>query len=206
MFVKNMYILCSDLESTLSPELWVEIAKETGIKELELTTRDISDLNRLMEYRLKVLKENRVDLKKIEKIIKNIELLEGADYFLKWARREMPVMILSDTFWEFINPLLEKMGYPAVFCNSLKVNKGGYISGFNIRENHKEKTINFLKDLGFETIAVGDSYNDIKMLSSADHGFLFNPSKEVAREFNKFNFVYDYGKLKNNIEKIISAT
>ena len=198
-----MNILCSDLESAFLPELWLEIAEGLGLESLKLTTRDIPDLNVLMQKRFDVLKENKINLKRIQEIVKKSELLDGAGDFLKWAKTKMPVVILSDTFWEFVSPLLEKMEYSTVLCNYLEIDKNGYISNFHIRQDSKKRTVRFFKDSGFNVIAIGDSYNDIGMLSEANHGFLFNASQKISQDFNQFPSILNYDDLKTNLEKII---
>ncbi len=197
-----MYILYSDLESVFLPELWIEIAEQTGIEELKLTTRDISDLDVLTQKRIDVLRENKVDFKTIIEIIKKSEPLEGAVDFLRWARETMPVIILSDTFWEFVSPILNKIEHPTIICNSLEVDKDGFISGYTFREGGKKGTVEALQQTGLRTIAIGDSYNDIGMLEKAEKAILFNATEEMTQEFPQFLAINNYGELKSVLENI----
>ncbi len=200
-----MYILCSDLESVFLPELWVEIANETGIKDLQLTTRDVSDVNLLMQKRITSLRENGVDFETLIQIAKKSEPLEGAVDFLRWAREMMPMIILSDTFWEFVSPIISKMEYPTIICNSLQVDKEGFVSGYNLREDGKRKTIEVLQQAGLKVITVGDSYNDVKMLEKADKGVFFNASSEIVQQFPEFSSVNSYEELKLLIKDTINS-
>jgi phosphoserine/homoserine phosphotransferase len=191
-----MHVLCSDLESVFLPELWVEVAERTGIEELKLTTRDISDLDVLMKKRLSALKENGLGFNELQRIIGECEPFQGAVDFLRWARQRMPVVILSDAFWEFVSPLLEKMEYPTIFCNSLEVDAKGSISDYYIRPDGKRRTVAGFQDSGLKVTAMGDSYNDTKMLARADQGLLFNASEKTARDFPQFPVISDYEELK----------
>ncbi len=199
-----MHILCSDLESVLLPELWVEIANETGIEDLRLTTRDISDVNLLMQKRITSLRKNAVDFETLIQIAKKSEPLEGAVDFLRWVRGIIPMIILSDTFWEFVSPIIDKMEYPTIICNSLQIDKEGFVSGYNLREDGKRKTIEALQQAGLKVITVGDSYNDIKMLEKADKGIFFNASNEIIQEFPQFPAVDSYKELKLLLKNIIN--
>jgi phosphoserine/homoserine phosphotransferase len=198
-----MYIICSDLESVFLPEMWVEVANATGIEDLKLTTRDISDLNVLMEKRLKVLKENKIDINTLMSIAEKSEPLPGALETLNWMREKAPVVILSDGFWQMINPVLKKLNYPTILCNLLKTDADGVITGYEIREDGKRKTVKSFKELGMKTVAMGDSYNDIKMLNEADLGFFFNTSQKITEDFPNIPSIKNYKDLKDHLTKIL---
>ena len=199
-----MYIVCSDLEGVFVPEIWINVAEKTGIKELRLTTRDISDYDILMKKRLLILKENGLKIDDIKKVIATMEPLAGAARFLDRLRANVQVIIVSDTFVQFAGPLMEKLGKPTLFCHSLDIAKDGSITGYNLRQdNAKQKTVKALKSLDYKIIAMGDSYNDINMLQEADHGILFNPPENVKTEFPKFPVTCNYTELEKRINKII---
>lgn len=198
-----MYILCSDLESVFLPEMWIEVAEETGIEELKLTTRDIPDLDSLMQKRLKILKENGIDIEKLKKIVEKTEPYEGAVSTLNWLRERLPVIILSDTFWELVQPMVKKLNYPTIMCNSLEVGDDGLISGYKIRKDGKRRTTQLLQTLDMRTIAMGDSYNDVNMISVADIGFFFNASEKTAADFPEYPLIKDYEHLKRHIKEIL---
>jgi len=198
----NMNIICSDLEGILIPEIWINVAKKTGIQELNLTTRDISDYDVLMKKRLLILRENGIKINDILEVIENMEPLEGALEFLKWAKSHMQIVIVSDTFTQFAKSFMKKLGWPTLFCNTLLVDQDGTISGYKLRqEDGKRKVANALKSLDYHIIAVGDSYNDISMLKSADKGFLFRPPENVKKEFDHFPVTENYGDLKKLIKE-----
>ncbi len=191
-----MIICCLDLEGVLVPEIWIEVSKKTGIRDLRFTTRDISDYDVLMRRRLKTLKNENIRLKDIQNVIAKIKPLPGAKAFLDKLRSEHQVAILSDTFEEFAAPLMKQLGTPTLFCNSLKINAKGFISGYKLRQkNGKEKAVLALRQIGYEVRAAGDSYNDITMLKAADKGFLFNPPPSFSREFPKFKVTTNYQEL-----------
>lgn len=184
------------------PELWPEIAEETGVEELRLTTREVSDTDSLMKKRLSALKENGLSLDRLQRIAGQSQPLEGAAEFLRWSRQRMPVMILSDVFWELVSPLLAKMEYPTILCNSLNTDENGFASDYYIRPDGKRRTVAALREAGLKVTAIGDSYNDIKMLQEADNGFLFNASEEVAQNFPDLPSLNDYRELK---DRLVSA-
>jgi phosphoserine/homoserine phosphotransferase len=199
-----MHIICSDLEGIFTPEIWIIVAEKTGIKKLRLTTRDISDYDILMKKRLAILDENGIKLKDITKIIQSMKPLDGAVDFLNWLRKNIQVIIVSDTFVEFAGPLLEKLGWPTLFCHSLSVGPDGSITGYNLRQQDgKQKTAISLKHLNYRVIGIGDSYNDISMLMAADSSILFRPPDNIKRELPKLPVSYNYDELKNIILKII---
>ncbi|MBW1837719.1 MAG: bifunctional phosphoserine phosphatase/homoserine phosphotransferase ThrH [Deltaproteobacteria bacterium] len=200
-----MYIVCADLEGVFVPEIWINVAEKTGISELRLTTRDISDYDVLMTRRISILKEHGLKIKDITAVISTMNPLEGAMEFLNWLRATVQLIVVSDTFVQFAGPLMEKLGQPTLFCNTLSIDSDGTISGYHLRqEDGKKKTVSALKSLNFRIIGVGDSYNDITMLKEADKGVLFRPPENVASEFPELPITYDYEGLKNIIEKMIS--
>ena len=202
-----MYILCSDLEGVLVPEIWINVAKQTGIDELRLTTRDISDYNVLMNRRLEILKQHGITINDIRKVISLLEPLPGALDFLNWLHGRVQLIIVSDTFREFADPLLEKMGWPVLFCHNLSIDREGNITGFNLRQNDaKRKVTEALQDLNFKVIAVGDSYNDISMLRKSEHGILFQPPRNVIDDNQDIRVVNSYSQLRNAISEILDTS
>jgi len=198
-----MYIVCLDLEGVLVPEIWINVAQKTGIKELELTTRDISDYDVLMKKRLSILHKHGLKINDIKKVIDSMEPLEGAMEFLEWLRSCTQVIIASDTFVQFAGPLMKKLGWPTLFCNSLQIDSDGSINSYTLRlQDGKRQTILALRNLNYKTIAVGDSYNDISMLKEADAGIFFRPPDSIKDEFPELTLSYSYKELKNIIKKI----
>jgi len=199
-----MYVICADLEGIFVPEVWINVAEKTGIKELRLTTRDISDYDVLMKKRLSILDENGLKLKDITDVIATMEPLDGALEFLDWLRSQLQLIIVSDTYVEFAKPLMEKLKWPTLFCHSLSVDNKGMISGYNLRQKDSKKmTVLSLQSLNFKVIAVGDSYNDITMLKEADTKILFRPPDNVRDEFPQFYVSYGYKELKKVILKTL---
>jgi phosphoserine/homoserine phosphotransferase len=189
-------LLALDLEGILVPEIWISVAEGLGVEELRLTTRDIPDYDRLMRNRLRVLEERGIPLTRIQEIIGRMEPLDGARDFLRWATGKVPVVILSDTYYEFAMPLMEKLGCPPLFCNTLEVDGSGRVVGYTLRQQDgKRKAVRAFKALGFRAAAVGDSYNDTGMLSEADLGVLFRPPENVKREFPAFAVFEEYERL-----------
>lgn len=202
-----MYIVCADMEGIFTPEIWINVADKTGIKELRLTTRDISDYDVLMKRRLAILDEHNLKLKDITEVISKMEPLEGAFDFLNWLRSELQVIIVSDTFAEFAVPLLEKLGQPTLFCHCLAVNSKGMIVDYKLRQSDaKRKTAISLKQLNYNVIGIGDSYNDINMLKESDAAILFRPPENVKSEYPSFPVAYDYKDMKKMILSIVDAT
>lgn len=178
-----MNIVCLDMEGVLVPEIWIAFAEASGIPELRRTTRDEPDYNKLMNWRLGILKEHGLGLAEIQKVISTIDPLPGARDFLDALRRETQVIILSDTFEQFAMPLMEKLGYPALFCNTLEVASSGEITGFTMRiSQSKLTTVKALQSIGFETIAAGDSYNDLGMIRASKAGFLFKSTDKIKAD------------------------
>jgi phosphoserine/homoserine phosphotransferase len=199
-----MDIVCSDLEGIFTPEIWINFAEITGIEELRLTTRDISDYNVLMKRRLAILDENNLKLDDIQAVIAKMEPIQGALEFLDWLRSMMQVIIVSDTYVEFAGPLMEKLGRPTLFCNTLTLAADGSIGGYNLRQpDGKKKVALALKTLNYRVIAIGDSYNDITMLKAADHAILYCPPDNVKKEYTQFPAVLNYAELKNQLLNII---
>ncbi len=197
-----MNIVCSDLEGVFIPEIWINVAKKTGIEELKLTTRDISDYDVLMQKRLSILNENNLKLQDIQAVIANMDPLEGAADFLDWLRSHTQVIIVSDTFVQFAKPLMEKLGKPVLFCHSLSIEQDGTIAEYNLRQqNGKYKTVLALKSLNYSITGIGDSYNDINMLKEADTGILFNPPQNVKDEYPELPVTYTYDELRVILEK-----
>ena len=195
-----MFIVCSDLEGIFTPEIWINVAEITGIDELRLTTRDISDYNVLMKKRLAILDKHNLKLADIQAVIAKMQPVEGALEFLNWLRSIVPLIVVSDTYVEFAGPLMEKLGRPTLFCNTLTVNGSGAISGYNLRqEDGKKKVALALQSLNYEVIAIGDSYNDITMLQVADHAILYRPPDNVKEEYSQFPAVYNYAELKERL-------
>jgi phosphoserine/homoserine phosphotransferase len=195
-----MFIVCSDLEGIFTPEIWINFAEITGIEELRLTTRDISDYNVLMKRRLAILEENNLKLDDIQAVIRKMEPVEGALGFLNWLRSLVEVIIVSDTFVEFAGPLMEKLDRPTLFCNTLSVNGDGAITDYILRQQDgKKKVALALKSLNYRVIAVGDSYNDITMLQEADHAILYRPPDNVLKEYNEFPVAFNYEELRERL-------
>jgi len=199
-----MYIVCSDLEGVFVPEIWVNVSKHTGIDELKLTTRDISDYNVLMKGRLELLHKHNLTLNDIQKVISLLEPLPGALEFVDWLRSKLQLILVSDTFREFADPLLKKLGRPTLLCHNLTVDSAGNITDYNLRqEEAKKKVVEALQSLNYKVIAIGDSYNDIAMLRKADLGVLFNPPRNVMDEHSDLKVVKSFNDLKNIILQVI---
>ena len=203
-----MKILVADLEGVFLPEIWINVAKKTGIEELKLTTRDISDYDVLMTRRLSILKENNLKLRDIKEVIASLEPLEGALDILNWIRKETQIILLSDTFEEFAKPLMPKLNYPTLFCHNLTIEqqgeKQGNITNYNIRiNNQKQEAVKALMKLNYHVIAFGDSYNDVKMIQEADNGFFFQPPDSVMKDFPDIPVTRDYVELKTMIKTLL---
>ncbi|MBN2633152.1 MAG: bifunctional phosphoserine phosphatase/homoserine phosphotransferase ThrH [Bacteroidales bacterium] len=199
-----MYIVCSDLEGVFTPEIWISVASHTGISELKLTTRDISDYNVLMKRRLEILRNNNLSLHLIQHVISSLKPLPGAAAFIAWLRQRAQLVVVSDTFVEFASPLMEKLGHPTLFCNHLTVDHLGNITDYNLRqENGKMRVVESLQNLNYKVIAVGDSYNDISMIRQADTGILFKPPKKVTDDNSDLPVVHSYDELKDFILEFI---
>ena len=198
-----MLVACLDLEGVLLPEIWINVAEKTKIPELRLTTRDISDYDELMRHRLKILKENDITIELIKDVIDGLSPLDGARDFLYKLKEKFQIIILSDTFYQFAMPLMKKLDYPTLFCHKLIIDNNGYIVDYKLRLNDsKRNAVIKLKELNFNIIATGDSYNDITMLKEADRGILFRPPQNVINEFPQFPVSVDYNGL---LEEFIKA-
>lgn len=195
-------IACLDLEGVLVPEIWIAFAEHTGIKELRATTRDIPDYDVLMQQRLRLLDKHGYGLPQIQEVIAQLEPLPGAREFVDWLRERFQVIIISDTFYQFAQPLMKQLGYPMLFCHNLEVDDKGHVVDYHIRQRDpKRQTIIALKTLYYRTIAAGDSYNDTGMLAEADAGILFHAPDNVIREFPQFPAVHSYEDLKKEFIK-----
>ena len=178
-----MDVVCLDMEGVVVPEIWIAFAEATGIPEFKRTTRDEPDYDKLMKYRIDLLKQHGLGLKEVQEVISPIEPLEGAKEFLDTLRKETQVVILSDTFTQFAGPLIAKLGYPSLFCNELVVAEDGEITGYKMRcENSKLTTVKALQSCGFETIAAGDSHNDLAMIRASKAGFLFRSTEQIKKD------------------------
>ncbi len=199
-----MQILCTDLEGVLVPEIWINVAQKTGIDELKLTTRDISDYDVLMRKRLDILKHNGLKLKDITDVIETMAPMDGAVEFLNWLRPRIQVVIVSDTYVEFAKPLMAKLGWPTLLCNSLSIDDAGAISDYHLRQKDgKRHVVNALHTLNYEVIAMGDSYNDLTMLQTAEHGIFFRPPENIIAEHPNFPVTNTYAELKQILAKVI---
>lgn len=195
-----------DLEGVFTPEVWISVAERTGIPELRRTTRDEPDYDKLMRGRIRILAEHGLRLADIQAVIAGMDPLPGAVAFLRWIQTQTPVIILSDTYYEFAGPLIAKLGYPTLFCNTLEVDERGMIVGYRLRiANGKYEAVRALKSIHFRVIAVGDSYNDMAMLTAADYGILFRPPANVIAEFPQFPVTTTYEELQAHLEKIIGG-
>jgi phosphoserine / homoserine phosphotransferase len=203
--MKKMHAVCSDLEGVWVPEVWINVAEKTGIPALRLTTRDIKDYDELMHYRLKILQENNLTLLDIQRVIATIKPMHGALDMINWLKRVSRFIVVSDTFVEFADPLMEQLERPTLFCHSLEVNSQGIISGYQLRQKDaKREVVKALKDLNYEVIAFGDSYNDINMLKEADLGVLFRPPQNVIDDCPEFPVLHEYAELKCFLEERFS--
>lgn len=199
-----MYITCLDMEGVLVPEIWIAFAKESGIPELKRTTRDEPDYDKLMKWRLGILKEHGLGLKEIQATIAKIDPMPGAKEFLDELRSLCQVIILSDTFEEFAKPLMEKLGWPTIFCNSLEVAPNGEITGYKMRcEKSKLTTVKALQSIGYETIASGDSFNDLGMIQASKAGFLFKSTEQIKKDYPELPAFEEYSELLDAIKKVI---
>lgn len=200
----SMYITCLDLEGVLVPEIWIAFAEATGIPELKKTTRDEPDYDKLMNYRIGILKEHGLGLKEIQETIAKINPLEGAKEFLDELRSICQTIIISDTFTQFASPLMAKLGQPTIFCNTLEVAENGEITGFKMRcEKSKLTTVKALQSIGYETIASGDSFNDLGMIQASKAGFLFRTTDQIKADYPQFPAFETYDELLNAIKNVI---
>ena len=200
----SMNIVCLDLEGVLVPEIWIAFAEESGIPELKRTTRDEPDYDKLMNWRLGILKEHGLGLKEIQETIAKIDPLPGAKEFLVKLRETTQVIIISDTFTQFAAPLMKKLGWPTIFCNTLEVADDGTITGFKMRcEQSKLSTVKALQSVGFETIASGDSHNDLGMIQASKAGFLFRSTEQIKKDYPQLEAFEEYDDLFEAIKKAL---
>ena len=201
-----MFVVFLDLEGVLIPEIWVGLAEVTRIEELKLTTQDISDYDELMKHRLKICEQHNLTLKDIHKVVENIEPFDGALEFLEWLRGRNEVVILSDTYREFIRPLLHNLMYPTVLCHSLKIDRNYRIVDYCLRmKDQKRFAVKAFNELKYHSVAVGDSYNDINMLKEANQGIFFRTTEQIATEYPDFPVVSEYEELRNVLERITGS-
>lgn len=199
-----MNIVCLDMEGVLVPEIWIAFAEASGIPELRRTTRDEPDYDKLMNYRLNILKEHGLGLKEIQQVISTIDPLPGAKEFLDQLRQETQVVILSDTFEQFAKPLMKKLNWPAIFCNTLKVADNGEIVGYQMRcEKSKLTTVKALQSCGFDTIAAGDSFNDLAMIQASKAGFLFKSTDKIKADFPHIPAYEEFSDLLSAIRAVL---
>ena len=197
-----MQLVCLDLEGVLVPEIWIEFAERTGIPELRRTTRDEPDYDKLMTFRLGLLRHQKLGLPDIQKVISEMGPMAGAKDFLDDLRTRFQVVILSDTFYEFAMPLMAQLGMPTLFCHKLEADQDGFLVNYHLRmPNQKKEAVKRFKELNFQVIAAGDSYNDTAMLGEAHAGILFHPPENVIREFPQFPVTMNYAELRNEILK-----
>jgi phosphoserine/homoserine phosphotransferase len=195
-------IACLDLEGVLVPEIWIDFAERTGIDELKATTRDIPDYDVLMQQRLRLLKEHNLGLPDIQAVISDMKPIDGAREFIDWRRERFQVIILSDTFYQFSQPLMRQLGFPTLFCHQLEVNDTGAVTGYTLRQKDpKRQSVIALHSLYYRVIAAGDSYNDTTMLGEADAGILFKSPANVIAEFPQYPAVHEYEDLKHEFIK-----
>ena len=201
-----MYITCLDLEGVLVPEIWIAFAEASGIPELKRTTRDEPDYDKLMAWRIGILKEHGLGLKEIQDVIATIDPMPGAKEFLDELRTFCQVIIISDTFTQFATPLMKKLDWPTIFCNSLEVAQNGEIISYKRRlENGKYNTVKALQSIGFETVASGDSYNDLGMIKASKAGFLFKSTDQIKKDNPELPAFETYDELLENIKKVVLA-
>ena len=199
-------LIVSDLEGVLVPEIWIAFAEKTGIEQLRLTTRDISDYDQLMQMRIRILKERNLRLQDIQEVIATISPLPGAEEFTAWVRERTQFVILSDTFYEFAKPLMAKLGYPTIFCHSLEVDAEGTLTGYRLRlDESKRNAVMAFRELQFQTLAMGDSYNDIAMLQRADVGVLYDPPQNVVDDYPALPVIRCYDEARGFIEEWLAA-
>src|ERR1035437_5218943 len=203
---RTMYIVCSDLEGVFVPEIWVNVSSNTGIDELKLTTRDISDYNVLMKRRLELLQKYALTLRDVQNVISLLKPLPGALEFIDWLRTKTQLIVVSDTFSEFADPLIRQLGRPTLFCHHLTTDSEGNITDYNLRQDDgKKHVVEALQSLNYKVIAIGDSYNDISMLRKADNGILYTPPQNVADEHKDIQVVKTYASLKRIISQLLNG-
>lgn len=193
-------ITCLDMEGVLFPEIWLGLADKVGVEELRLTTRDISDYDVLMKKRLDVLRTHGITMHDIHDVVRTIAPLPGVPEFMEWLRPRSQVIILSDTFYEFVQPLMEQLQFPTIFCHTLGIDREGFITDYFLRQNdQKRHAVRALQSLGFKVLAGGDSYNDVSMLQAADAGFFFCPPESIVKEYPQFPVATTYSEFQEHL-------
>lgn len=206
MGVTQPPLLAIDLEGILLPEIWIAVAESTGIPQLRLTTRDIDDYDKLMQMRLGILREHKLGLADIQAVISHMSVLPGAQDFLSWARTLLPVIVITDSYYELVAPFMPKLNFPTIYAHQLEVDSAGLLVNYHLRTTEgKRKALESFRMLGFRTMAVGDSYNDIGMLQAADQGVLFHPSEKVRADFPNFPVNLAYSELRQSVEQFIAG-
>lgn len=199
-----MWVICSDLEGVFVPEVWINVAKKTGIEKLKLTTRDIQNYDELMQYRLKILDEHNLKIQDIQNVISTIEPLPGAKEFADYLKTLCPFSIVSDTFAEFADPLMAQLGRPFLLCHSLEIDSTGRITGYKLRQSDpKRRTVEAFHSMNFKVLAFGDSYNDVSMLKAAEVGILYCPPQNVIDDYPELPVARNYDELKALINKLM---
>ncbi|MBK9306749.1 MAG: bifunctional phosphoserine phosphatase/homoserine phosphotransferase ThrH [Nitrospira sp.] len=199
--MREPVVVCLDLEGVLVPEIWINVAVKTGIEELKVTTREMPDYDKLMGQRLKILDRHHLKINDIQAVIAKMGPLDGAGEFIAWLRERYQVVILSDTFYQFAEPLMRQLGFPTLFCNQLEIDRSGRIIAYHMRMvDPKRHAVAAFKSLNFRTIAAGDSYNDTAMLAEADAGFFFRPPEHLPKEFPQFPVTQTYDELQGRFE------
>ena len=199
-----MNVVCCDLEGVWVPEVWINVAKKTGIDALKLTTRDIKDYDELMQYRLKILEEHKLTLRDIQEVIGTIKPLDGALEMIKWIQSQTQLIVVSDTFTEFADPLMRQLDYPTLFCHSLVVDEKNRIIDYKLRQKDpKRQVVKALKSLAYEVIAFGDSYNDVSMLLEADKAFLYKPPQNVIDDYPQFPIATNYREMEKLLRELM---
>lgn len=193
-------ITCLDMEGVLFPEIWLALADKVGVQELRITTREIADYDVLMKKRLEVLKTHHITLQDIQNVIRTISPLPGVPEFIAWLRERCQVIVLSDTYYEFVGSLMKQLQFPTIFCHTLGVDSNGFITDYFLRlKDQKCRAVSALKNIGFRVLAGGDSYNDVSMLKEADAGFFFCPPDSIAREFPQFPVARSYAEFQEHL-------
>lgn len=200
-----MHVVCSDLEGVWVPEVWINVAEKTGIDKLKYTTRDIKDYDELMQYRLNILSENNLKISDIQRVISSIEPFDGALEMIRWLKKVTRLIVVSDTFVEFADPLMEKLERPTLFCHNLNIDKEGNIRDYQLRQKDpKRMVVKALKSINYKVIAFGDSFNDLSMLEEADEPILFRPPQKVIDDYPCFPVVHEYDELKNLLTDLMN--
>ncbi len=206
MGVSQPPLLAVDLEGILLPEIWIAVSERTGIPQLRLTTRDIDDYDQLMRMRINILHEHKLGLADIQDVISHMEVLPGAQDFLAWARTLLPVIIITDSYYELVAPFMPKLNFPTIFAHQLEIDSVGMLVNYHLRTTEgKRKALDGFRLLGFRTMAVGDSYNDIGMLKAADQGVLFHPSTKVQADYPNFPVALAYSELRQAVEQFMAG-